>query len=114
MNYLANLEQAMKFFRKNGGGARPQPYSGDWGPSQAGGGGETVPGMLWAERMADRMGGREDQDFFGEEPRNVLRDYQGPAEFNAGPMPQPRYDMASKKNLRPRANNFLLSLLGGR
>jgi hypothetical protein len=63
--------------------------------------------------MADRMGGREEgEDFFGEAPQNVLREYQGPAQFDAGPQPQPRY--SAKKSLRPRAENYLLSLMGGR
>lgn len=95
MNYLANLQQALSFFRKNGGSSR------GLAPNESG---ETMPGMLWAERMADRMGGgaNDPPDFFGEAP-NVLHQYQAPAQFDAGPMP--------RRNQQPRN---VLSMMGGR
>jgi hypothetical protein len=85
---LAMLQNALKFYRKNGGGARPQAYNGDWGPGGgAGGGGETIPGLMWAQSMAQQGGEQQRPEFFEERPFNALAAYREPQGFSE-PMPE--------------------------
>jgi hypothetical protein len=100
---LAMLKNALNFYRKNGGGARPQAYNGDWGPGGgAGGGGETVPGLLWAERMAGAGQEQAQPDFFEDRPFNALAAYREPQGF----------DQQMPERMPQRRTNVLRSMRG--
>lgn len=107
MNYLAQLEQALRFYDKNLKGSQGYRHpSAD--PNMVGGGGEIRPGLLWAQDAMSRQSGmeRDQQDFFADEPQNVLMDYQRPSMTGAPPM--------AKRNTNPRFDNYLSRLMGAR
>jgi hypothetical protein len=120
MNYLANLQQLLDFYRKNGGG-RGQPAI----PLQGGGyqsdSGEIVPGLTWAQGAMQQGQQQGPQDFFGDEPQqNVLKDYVRPRQEGAGMMPQrpmmdriPPQRINRNTSMRGRSDNILARLMGG-
>lgn len=119
-NYLTELQQALDFYRRNGGMRADQRVSLQGG-GYASQGGELVPGLLFAQGMAGRMGGgggSNPPDFFDEPQQNVLRDYVRP-EMRSGSMP-PRQSMDRPRRVMPdtsmsgRADNYLARMMGGR
>jgi hypothetical protein len=124
MNYLANLQQALDFYRRNGmsgpgesQGNRDARY---WASGPANPSGERMPGPLWAERMADRQGGNQPSDFFGEDDEtvNAFSQYIRP-DMSGVQMPerQPMRGSMPKRgdpSMRGRSMNYLAQLMGGR
>lgn len=117
-NYLTDLQQALDFYRRNGGMRADQRVSLQGG-GYASQGGELVPGLLFAQGMAGRMGSGSGSsnppDFFDEPQQNVLRDYVRP-EMRSDPMP-PRQSMGRRTmqdGMRGRADNYLARMMGGR
>lgn len=126
MNYLNNLQQALQWYRSQGGGQQQALTRGYEQFGHGGQSGEIVPGMLWAQGMADKMGGGADKmgggdqgspDFFNDTPqRNAMMAYREPSMEGAGPMPaRPmRPQQGRRMSMRDTSDNFLRELMGGR
>lgn len=134
MNRLAELQELLKFFDKNigGGGGAPNAYQRASG--FVGGGGESRPGLRWAQDMMGMAGHNPttvgmgaapdffDDDDMQEGPRNALAAFVRPSSEGAGPMParpEAAYDVPPRgirrdTPMRGRANNMVAQLMRGR